>query len=171
MRRTAIAVSAVLALLTALLAGTARAEASTVVYTWPHATGRWPVVFVENHTDGRWPVTAAVVAWGSGLHVGRCRAGAGCIRITSPSRGRSAPLGQSSVYAAGKAITRVDISMNASDEAQPAAVRTVATEHELGHALGLGHDRSYHGIMGPVAWGYDRINAYARAELAGRYGR
>lgn len=166
MRRIATA----LTLLAVVLGAAVRADASTAGYTWLHTTGRWPVVFVENHTDGRWAVADSVLAWGSGLRVGPCRTGAGCIRITSPFRGGSAPLGQSFIYATGRTIVHVDIAMNASDEAQPAGVRKVATEHELGHALGLGHDASYHGIMGPIAWSYDQINAYARAELKGSYG-
>ena len=170
MKKIAIAFVAALTALAAVLAGAPSAGASTEGYTWSHATRHWPVVYVENHTDQHWSVTAAVVAWGSGLRTGTCRAGAGCIRITSPARGLLAPLGQTSIYAVGSRITSVTIMMNASDEAQPAAVRKVAMEHELGHALGLGHDTSYHGIMGPIAFGYDRIDSYVRTELAGIYG-
>jgi predicted Zn-dependent protease len=49
-------------------------------------------------------------------------------------------------------------------------VRKVAAQHELGHALGLAHNTTYRGIMGPVAWGYDSINTYERKELARIYG-
>ncbi len=151
--------------------GAQTAAAATEGYTWSHAAGHWPVVYVEDHTDGNWSVADSVAGWGSGLRVGTCEAGAGCIRITSPVRGKSAPFGQSFIYATKSTITRVDIQMNASDEAQPANVREVATEHELGHALGLAHDTSYHGIMNATAWGCDHINAFARHELADLYRR
>lgn len=171
MKRIAIAIIiAVAAGLGALLAGASSAGAAVEGYTWQHVTGHWPVVYVDNRTNQHWAVNTAVRAWGSGLRIGKCRAGAGCIRVTSPSRGDSKPLGQSFIYASGATISRVDIQMNASDEAQPMTVRTVATEHELGHALGLAHDTSYHGVMGPTAWGYDYINAFARKELARAYG-
>lgn len=167
MKRIAIAIAAALA---ALLAGAHPAAASVEGYTWKHVAGHWPIVYVENHTDGLWSITDAAKSWGPGLRIGSCRAGAGCIRVTSPARGNAAPLGQSFIYATGGTITRVDIQLNRSDEAQPATVRRVAAQHELGHALGLGHDTSYRGIMGPVAWGYDYINAYERKVLAGIYG-
>jgi predicted Zn-dependent protease len=154
----------------ALLAGPQSAGAATEGYSWQHTAKHWPLVYVENHTDGHWSITASVAAWGSGLRAGTCRAGAGCIRVTSPARGHAAPLGQSFIYAAGNRITSVNIQMNASDEAQPSTVRKVAAEHELGHALGLAHDTSYHGVMGPTAFGYDYINSYARKELAAIYG-
>lgn len=171
MKRIAVAlVAGLVAVLTALLAFVQPSAASTEGYTWSHTARHWPVVYVENHSDGHWSITASVTAWGSGLRMGVCRAGAGCIRITSPARGNAAPFGQTFVYATGATITRVDIQMNASDEAQPATVRKVAAEHELGHALGLGHDESHHGIMGPTAWSYDYINAYARSELTRIYG-
>lgn len=170
MKRIAVAIASVLAALAALLAGATSASASVEGYTWKHVTGHWAVVYVENHTDYRWSVTDAVTGWRSGLRLGSCRAGAGCIRISSPARGQAAPLGQSFIYAVGRTITRVDIKMNRSDENQPAAVRKVATQHELGHALGLGHNTSYHGIMGPIAWGHDYINSYERRVLAGIYG-
>jgi hypothetical protein len=169
-KRIAIAVVSVVSACLSIAVGAQSAGATTEGVTWAHAAQRWPVVYVENHTDGRWSVATSVRAWGSGLRVGACRSGAGCIRITSPERGLRAPMGQTLVYATGSRITRVTIEMNASDEAQPAAVRKVAAAHELGHALGLGHDRSYHGVMGPVAYGYDHINRYAREELAGLYG-
>ncbi len=169
MKRIVIAVAVACAALGGLLVGAQPAAAAAEGYTWAHKAGHWPVVYVEDHTDGRWSVAASVAGWGSGLHLGACRANAGCIRITSPARGNSAPFGLSSIYATKTTITRVDIQMNASDEAQPAAVRKVATEHELGHALGLAHDTSYHGIMGPTAWGYDYINTFARHELTTIY--
>lgn len=161
---------AIVAAFCAVLAGAQSADAATEGYAWAHAAGHWPRIYVENHTDLHWSITASVRAWGSGLRIGSCRAGAGCIRITSPARGHAAPLGQSFIYAAGTRITKVDIELNASDEAQPPAVRKVAAEHELGHALGLAHDTSYRGIMGPTAFGYDYINSYARKELTGIYG-
>lgn len=167
MRTTAITIIAALA---AVLAGASSAGAATEGYTWRHTAGHWPLVYVENHTDYHWSVTDSVRAWGSGLRLGSCRAGAGCIRITSPARGNAAPFGQSFIYATGATTTKVDIKLNASDEAQPATVRKVATEHELGHALGLAHDTSYHGVMGPTAFGYDYINSYERKELAAIYG-
>lgn len=168
MKRIVIAVALAL---TALLANAHPAGASVSGYTWKHVAGHWPVVYVEDHTDGHWSVTGAVKGWGSGLRIGSCRAGAGCIRVSSPARGNAAPLGQSFIYASGRTITRVNIVLNRSDEAQPATVRKVAALHELGHALGLGHDPSYHGIMGPTAWGYDCINSYERRLLAGIYAR
>ena len=170
-RMTGLLVAVVIALATlgGLFVGAQPAAASTEGYTWAHTAGHWPVVYVEDHADGRWSVASSVKAWGSGLRLGTCRSGAGCIRITSPARGNSAPFGLSSIYATKTTITRVDIQMNASDEAQPAAVRNVAMEHELGHALGLAHDTSYHGIMGPTAWGYDYINTFARHELTTIY--
>lgn len=167
MKKTAITIIAALA---AVLAGASAAGAATEGYTWRHTAGHWPLVYVENHTDYRWSVTDSVRAWGSGLRLGSCRAGAGCIRITSPARGNAAPFGQSFIYATGTTLTKVDIELNASDEAQPWTVRKVATEHELGHALGLAHDTSYHGVMGPTAFGYDYINSYERKELAAIYG-
>lgn len=167
MKMTAIGVTAALV---TVLAGASSAGASTEGYTWRHTAGHWPVVYVEDHTDHYWSVTESVQAWGSGLRLGSCRAGAGCIRITSPARGHAAPFGETSIYAAGTTTTNVNIAMNASDEAQPATVRRVATEHELGHALGLAHDTSYHGIMGPTAFSYDYINTYERHELAAIYG-
>lgn len=170
MKRTAITIIAALAALGAVLAGASSAGAATEGYTWAHIPRHWPLVYVEDHTDLHWSITDSVRAWGSGLRLGSCRAGAGCIRITSPARGNAAPFGQSFIYATGATITKVDIELNASDEAQPATVRKVAAEHELGHALGLAHDTSYHGIMGPTAFGYDYINSYARKELAAIYG-
>ncbi len=171
MRRSAITIIiTIVAGLGALLAGAQPAGAAVEGYTWQHSTGHWPVVYVQNDTNRHWSVNAAVRAWGSGLRIGTCRVNAGCIRITSPKRGNSKPLGQSFIYATGATITRVDIQLNASDEAQPTTVRKVATEHELGHALGLAHDTSYHGVMSPTAWGYNYINAFARKELAGAYG-
>ena len=170
MKRIAVAIAAILAALTALLAVASPAAASVEGYTWKHTAGHWPVVYVENQTDGHWSLGDAVAGWGSGLRIGSCRSGAGCIRVTTPARGNDAPLGQSFIYAAGTTIVRVDIQLNRSDEGQPAAVRKVAAQHELGHALGLGHNTSYHAIMGPVAWGYDRINSYERNVLARIYG-
>lgn len=170
MKRIAIAVVGVVSALLSIAAGAQSAGASTEGVTWSHAARHWPVVYVENHTDSRWSVATSVRAWGSGLRVGACRSGAGCIRITSPARGKAAPMGQSLISVTGRRITGVTIEMNASDEAQPAAVRKVAAAHELGHALGLGHDKSHHGVMGPIAFGYDHINSYARKELAGLYG-
>lgn len=166
-----VAVAVAVVSLGGLFVGAGPAMASTEGYAWAHTAGHWPVVYVEDHTDGRWSVAGSVGAWGSGLRLGTCRSGAGCIRITSPARGNAAPFGLSAIYATKTTITEVDIQMNASDEAQPAAVRNVATEHELGHALGLAHDTSYHGIMGPTAWGYDYINTFARHELSTIYGR
>jgi hypothetical protein len=171
MKRIAIAIAvAIAAGLGALLVGVQPAGAAIEGYTWQHVGGRWAVVYVQNDTNGHWAVNDAVRAWGSGLRIGSCRRGAGCIRVTSPARGNKNPLGQSFIYASGTSITRVDIQLNASDEAQPATVRKVAAEHELGHALGLAHDTSYHGIMGPTAWSYDHINQFERNELARMYG-
>jgi hypothetical protein len=170
LKRIAIAIASALVALLALLAGAQPAGASASGYSWKHVAGHWPVVYVQNQTDGHWSITKAVKSWGPGLRIGPCRAGAGCIRITSPARGKAAPLGQSFIYAIGKTITRVDIQLNRSNERQPAAVRKVAAQHELGHALGLGHNRLYRGVMGPVAWGHDRINTYERRALARIYG-
>lgn len=170
MKRIVVAVVAAFTTLASLLIGVQPAAASTEGYTWTHAAGHWPVVYVEDHTDGRWAVSGSVADWGSGLRVGTCRAGAGCISITSPVRGKSAPFGQTFIYATKTTMTSVNIEMNASDEAQPADVRKVATEHELGHALGLGHDTSYHGIMNPTAWSCDHINSFERHEMAVSYG-
>ena len=169
-KRIVIAVVAAFATLGSSFLAVPPAAASTEGYTWAHKAGHWPVVYVEDHTNGHWSVAGSVADWGSGLRMGACRTGVGCIRVTSPARGNSAPFGQSSIYATGTTVTRVDIQMNASDGAQPADVRKVATEHELGHALGLAHDTSHHGIMGPTAWGHDYINAFARHELADIYG-
>ncbi len=162
--------TAVVAALLAVLAGSQSAGAATEGVAWAHTAHRWPVVYVEDHTDQHWSIAASVKTWGSGLRMGTCRTGAGCIRITSPTRGSAAPLGQTYVYASGTRITSATIKMNASDEAQPASVRKVAAQHEIGHALGLGHDTSHHSVMGPTAYGYDYINSYVRKELAGIYG-
>lgn len=170
MKRIAIAVVGIVSGFLAIAAGGQSAGATTEGVTWTHAARHWPVVYVEDHTDLRWSVATSVKAWGSGLRLGTCRSGAGCVRITSSARGSAAPMGQSLISVTGPRITSVTIKMNASDEAQPAAVRKVAAAHELGHALGLGHDTSHHGVMGPIAFGYDYINSYARNELAALYG-
>jgi hypothetical protein len=141
-----------------------RAAAATVTVNKPavkYPTGpvyhfAQKVVYVEDHTGSAWPISTAVRNWDAGTDVsvryGKCRTGAGCIRVYevsacythkgcwagltdyAPARWYSSPSGP---YMNGGYV-RVSVNRNVI-RSTTARMRQQVACHEVGHALGLGY--------------------------------
>lgn len=155
----------------------APAASASLPAMWPARAHHWPVVIVEDHTAGKWSVKAAVARWHSGLRMGTCRAGAGCVRVFSTWDPTTNDLGDTNYVAArptfgpGQFNYSIRISLDwALGRNYGPAVRFQTAMHELGHAQGLGHDRSG-GVMWWQADGrHLTISSYERWRLRGEYG-
>ena len=130
----------------------APASASVEGPTWEHPAHSFGSIAVEDHTGTLWPVTTATSTWGSGYHYGSCR-NSQCVRVQETDAGPDGVVG-STTYGAyatssGERFSDVVITMNDYYGRRfTAAQRLEAVTHELGHALGLGHDDGAdHGAM------------------------
>lgn len=153
----------------------APASASVEGPTWNHAPHTFGNVEVEDHTGTLWPVTTATSTWGSGYHYGRCHSSQ-CVRVYETDDGANGVVGAThySSYetTAGERFGSVAIYMNDyyGRRFSPAQ-RAEAITHELGHALGLGHDDgSGRGVMYSYVDGYHTdISPLERSELYDLY--
>jgi hypothetical protein len=102
------------------------------------------MIYVQNEASSAWPVRQAVSAWNAGLRrvklrVGRCPAGAACIRVFEADLGPAGPESGGKYGDASAFFGAVRLNRNA--RRIPARERAQTTCHELGHALGRPHRR------------------------------
>lgn len=157
-------ITALAAFALALTVGTAPAGASTEGWSWPHARYHWANVSVEDHTGALWDVSRAVAIWGSGLYYRPCKPGTPCVRVYERAMGANGLDGYSVLGFSGRAMVNVTVYVNDSYNSTDAVRRLSTLLHELGHALGLGHD-DYADVMYPANYGYLTISRYERWEL------
>lgn len=151
------------------------ASASVEGPTWVHGPHTFGSVQVEDHTGDFWPVTASTSSWGSGYHYGRCY-NSQCVRVYETDDGDNGVVGEtyydSHQTSAGQRFSSVTIYMNDFYGRQYSSTqRQEAITHELGHALGLGHDSgSGRGVMYSYVDGYHTsISTLERTELSQLY--
>jgi hypothetical protein len=130
-----------------MLVGTpASASQTDETFHWSRRT-----IYVDDHTAGRWPVIAAAARWSAGgsvrIHVGHaCRFGYPCVRVyTQYSSGPY--VGQTPIAAYYSKLTSADITMNSRCAGWSWTQRAGFITHEMGHALGLSHDRLSSSVM------------------------
>lgn len=145
----AAAVVVVLAAVATMLVGTpASASQTDQAFHWGRRT-----IYVDDHTGGRWPVIAAAARWNAGgsvrVHVGHsCPVGYPCVHVYS--RYSSGPFaGQTPIAAYYSKLTSADITMNSRFAWWSWTRRAGFITHEMGHALGLSHDRWASSVMYP----------------------
>lgn len=151
----------------AILLAASPAQASTLGITWNHSSGHAPYVMVEDHTGWAWPVTAGVSKWSYGLHYGHCY-NSQCVRVYEVNWGRNGVVGKTNILYSGTHFVSATIYLNDAYSYLSYSNRLQAATHELGHALGLGHD-SYWDVMHPSICGCLTISSYERSELAWLY--
>jgi hypothetical protein len=121
-------------------------HASDAVRCWAQR-----VVYVEDHTGDGWPVTGAVAALDRALIIsvryGRCRDGAGCVRVSEKPTLTGDYLGLTHTWASRSTHEMVrDATVELSDVVQTSTGRWDTTLHELIHAMGWNqHDST--GLM------------------------
>lgn len=145
------------------------ANASLTGYTWSHYAGHGPYVKVEDYTGSAWPVKQGVSNWHFGLVYGACTTGQ-CVRVHEVNWGRNGIIGTTvaTYNPLNHRFITVNIYMNDAYKNLDYNHRQEAVTHELGHALGLGHD-NYRDVMYPYIWGYTTISTFERNELLTAY--
>lgn len=156
-----------LALLALTVALGIPASASTATPTWSHYAGHGPYVMVDDHTGYLWPVHAGVNAWSYGLRYGPCKTDQ-CVQVYEVNWGRNNLVATETWTSSGSKVTGATIRVNDAYEYLSYADRLQTTMHELGHALGLGHDGGQD-CMNAYIRGYDTVSSYERGELTTIY--
>jgi hypothetical protein len=132
------------------------------------------MIYVQNEASSAWQVRQAVSAWNAGLRrvklrVGRCPAGAACIRVFEADLGPAGPESGGKYGDASAFFGAVRLNRNA--RRIPARERAQTTCHELGHALGRPHRRELGTCMHTYVepGGSTRPDAKDYAAVDGRY--
>lgn len=152
------------------------AHASIEGPTWAHTAGHWGNVSVENHTGVSWPVKAAVATWGDGLYYRSCGTSNQCVKVSEKNQGNTGQIAitsQSWIQDANgyKHFTPLTITINSYYNTRTtAAVRSQVVTHELGHALGLGHDTWKDVMNADGVHSYNVVSPQEREELRNIYG-
>ncbi|MDQ2851502.1 MAG: hypothetical protein M3Y49_12350 [Actinomycetota bacterium] len=152
------------------------AHASIEGPTWAHTAGHWGNVSVEDHTSGAWPVKTAVATWGSGLYYRSCGTSNQCVKVSEKNQGDTGQIAITSQSwtqdAKGKThFTPLTITINSYYNTRTtAAVRSQVVTHELGHALGLGHDTWNDVMNADGVHSYNVVSPQEREELRNIYG-
>lgn len=150
----------------------APASASVEGPTWNHAPHSFGDVQVEDHTGNLWPVTTATSMWGSGLHYGPCRSSQ-CVRVYETDNGPDGVVGDTTYGSGGNGqFSNVTVYLNDYyGRTSTPGQRLEAVTHELGHALGLGHDDGSGGgvMFAAVDGAHTAISPLERTEVADLY--
>lgn len=141
------------AIVTATAAGCAVSHTSTAVTTRPTIT------YVEDHIGSTWPVAQATAAWQRAtreedVRYGRCRRGAGCIRVRVCTDAEAAAdpgtVGRT-LHEDDGAGAYEDVCVGSGpDDTYLDGFALAIVCHEIGHGLGLGHNEDPDSCMHAV---------------------
>jgi len=153
---------------TVILAGgmsvVATPTASAAV-AYPHFASR--IIMVENHTGSKWPVKASVLQWDRGtdasIRYGKCRVGAGCVRVYEKRLGKNGTAGNAALVwnPVTMLLNPVKVTLNDSYWLS-AHQRRQAVQHELGHAFGLNYHSTSRGSA-MYRWIANNVSMYPSA--------
>lgn len=116
---------------------------------WNRVNTATAQVYFIDHTSVRWPVSASAQTWNQTNRLGvywrspsqGCPgSNVGCVPVTEVSLPNAAWHGSTSLAWSGDHFTQVSIKLNTAVTTTSSQKRSVAC-HELGHAIGLDHQR------------------------------